>query len=125
MVNKGMAYGTARAVGDWGEDLVARFVAEQGWEVLDRNWRCPAGEIDLVARDGTTLVFVEVKTRRSTRFGSPVEAVTRAKLARLRRLAWTYVKDCDQHTECIRIDVVGILIRRNQRPQLQHLQGVA
>ena len=71
-----------RTLGRYGEDLAARYLGERGMQVLDRNWRCEHGEIDLVALDGDCLVVCEVKTRRSTAFGEPVEAVTWRKAAR-------------------------------------------
>ena len=74
-----------------GEELAARYLAEQGWVVLDRNWRCTHGEIDLVARDGDCLVFCEVKTRRGLGYGSPTEAIAYAKLHRLRQLAAEWI----------------------------------
>ena len=79
--------GVRNAVGAWGEDLAARHLVEQGMVILDRNWRCDLGELDLVARHEGTLVVCEVKTRRGEGFGSPAEAVTWRKAARLRRLA--------------------------------------
>jgi len=76
-----MPHRVARAVGDYGEQVACAHLTDAGLEVLERNWRCDQGELDIVARDGDTLVFCEVKTRRSDRFGSPLEAVTRAKAA--------------------------------------------
>ena len=78
-----------RALGTSGEDAVARWYEREGYEILDRNWRVREGEIDLVVRRGTTVVFCEVKTRRGTGFGFPAEAVTVAKQRRLRGLALT------------------------------------
>ena len=80
-----------QALGAYGERLAARLLVEQGLVVLDRNWRCPAGEIDLVLRDGDVLVVCEVKTRTSSVCGTPHEAITPVKLARLRRLAAAWV----------------------------------
>ena len=85
--------GVANAVGAYGERLAARYLVESGMQILDRNWRCDQGEIDIVAMDGTCLVIVEVKTRRSLAFGSPVEAVSAVKAARLRRLAGCWLAD--------------------------------
>ncbi len=112
------------AVGRYGEDLAARYVDEVGWRVLDRNWRCPAGELDLVALEGDELVAVEVKTRRSIAFGHPSEAVTARKLARLRRLTalWLAAHD-DVRPASVRIDVVAVLLGSGA-PQLEHLVGV-
>jgi putative endonuclease len=67
--------------GKYGERVAAQHLEAAGFEVLDRNWRCPQGELDIVARDGAALVFVEVKTRSSTKFGEPAEAVDRNKCA--------------------------------------------
>ena len=85
---------TARrlALGAYGERLAARHLVEQGMVVLDRNWRCSAGEIDLVLRDADVLVVCEVKTRSSSVCGSPHEAITPAKLDRLRRLADRWIR---------------------------------
>lgn len=112
------------AVGRHGEEVVARALADQGWEVLDRNWRCPLGEIDIVARDGADAVAVEVKTRRSASFGSPLEAVTWVKLARLRRLAAAWLAAQDRTFDGVRIDVVGVTLPRAGAAILTHVRGV-
>lgn len=118
------------ALGAYGEDLAASYLVNQGLEIEQRNWRCGQGEVDIVAVDRGELVFCEVKTRRSTRFGHPVEAVTPRKLARLRKLAglWLKAQTCngrDQETFTgVRIDVVGVLVEPGIRPQLTHLKAV-
>jgi putative endonuclease len=81
-----------QALGSHGETLAARWYAERGYEILDRNWRVAEGEIDLVVRRDRVLVFCEVKTRTSNRFGAAAEAVTPAKRRRLRRLAIIYLR---------------------------------
>jgi putative endonuclease len=111
-------------VGRHGEDVVARALEEQGWEVLARNWRCPIGEIDIVARDGADAVAVEVKTRRSATFGSPLEAVTRVKRARLRRLAAAWLAAQERHFDGIRIDVVGVVLPPAGAAVLTHVRGI-
>ena len=78
------------ALGRYGEELAARYLRERGLRVLERNWRCPEGEIDIVALDGDCLVVCEVKTRAGTGVGDPVEAVTWEKAMRLRRLSAAY-----------------------------------
>ena len=113
-----------RALGRYGEDLAARYLTEQGWQVVDRNWRCAHGEIDLIARDGDCLVFCEVKTRTTERFGGAVEAVDRRKAARLRRLVAAWLQCHDERAVRIRIDVIGILRPRRGPAQLRHLVGV-
>jgi putative endonuclease len=113
-----------RALGHYGEQLAARYLTERGFEVLDRNWRCPRGELDLVARDGDCLVFCEVKTRRSVRYGDPVEAVTWTKAARLRGLAAAWLASHDERAPRIRIDVIAIVRPVRGRAQIKHLVGV-
>ncbi len=98
-----------RALGAEGEDRAARWYLSHGYEVLDRNWRCQDGELDLVVARGRTLVVVEVKTRRTDRFGSPAEAVTIAKQRRIRRLALRWVVATGARPTAMRFDVVAIL----------------
>lgn len=111
-------------VGRYGEDVALAHVVAAGWTVLDRNWRCRDGELDLVALDGTELVAVEVKTRRSTRFGHPAQAVTREKLARLRRLTALWLAAHDVHPASVRVDVVAVLVPGRGAAQVDHLVGV-
>jgi putative endonuclease len=113
-----------RTLGRYGEELAARYLAEQGLLVVDRNWRCAHGEIDLVARDGDCLVFCEVKTRRTERFGGAVEAVDRRKVATLRRLVAAWLQSHDERAVRVRIDVIGILRPHRGPAQLRHLVGV-
>ena len=97
------------SLGKAGEDLAERYLLDRGMSVIERNWRCEHGEVDVVAVDGACLVICEVKTRRSVAFGEPVEAVTHAKAARLRRLAAAYVRDHETGCAAVRVDVLGIL----------------
>ena len=99
-----------RIVGGFGECLAARHLIGQGMILLDRNWRCPTGELDLLLRDGDDLVVCEVKTRRSTTFGLPVEAVVPAKVRRLRRLAGRWLATRRFRPRDIRFDVVSVLL---------------
>jgi putative endonuclease len=125
MANSDAAHDDPRRVlGAWGERLAARYLQDRGVEVVDRNWRCRHGEIDIVARDGDCLVFCEVKTRRSQRFGSPVEAVHWEKAARLRRLAAAWLQEHDMHAPRVRIDVIGILLVDGSPARLRHLESV-
>jgi putative endonuclease len=100
--------GYRRRLGAQGEALAAMRYEAAGYEVLDRNWRCAEGEIDLVCRSGTTLVICEVKTRRSAAFGSPAEAVTIAKRRRLRRLGARWLRAHDIHCQEVRFDVAAV-----------------
>jgi putative endonuclease len=100
------------ALGAWGEDRAADYLAAHGWWIEERNWRCRAGEIDLVAWDPgeDSWVAVEVKTRRGAVFGDAIEAVTSAKAGRLRTLARQWLDSRAAGHGRIRIDVVGIVV---------------
>ncbi|MEO6318936.1 MAG: YraN family protein [Acidimicrobiales bacterium] len=98
-----------RAFGAAGEERAAAWYREHGYEILDRNWRCKEGELDLVVRSRRELVFVEVKTRRTDRFGIPAEAITPAKQRRLRVLAGQYLAATEARAGSLRFDVVSIL----------------
>lgn len=99
-----------RRLGAQGEDVAADWYTKQGYEVVARNWRCREGELDLIVRSGRTYVFCEVKTRTSTAFGAPVEAVTRDKQMRIRRLAARWLQDgAPGPAKDIRFDVASVL----------------
>ena len=111
-----------RSLGDRGEDMAAAHLKKQGYKILERNYRTPIGEIDLVARHQGALVFIEVKTRRSRRFGSPQEAVHPAKQERLRNLAEYYLQQQGLGEVTVRFDVVGILWQE-EKPQIEVIEG--
>ena len=113
-----------RALGAYGETLAERELTGQGMVVLDRNWRCPAGEIDLVLRDGDTLVVCEVKTRSSGACGQPLEAVTERKVARLRRLAASWLAAHPVRPVDVRLDMVGVLRPRRGVSIVEHVRGI-
>ena len=96
-------------LGNEGERLAARYLRRQGYKILARRYRTALGELDLVARDGACIVFVEVKTRRSTVAGQPHEAVDRAKQAQLTRLALAFLKRYRRLEQPARFDVVSII----------------
>lgn len=114
------------ALGRYGEELAARLLTDAGMSVLERNWRCRAGEIDIVALDGDALVICEVKTRSEGAFEHPMAAVTPAKADRLRRLAELWL---DRHggppPGGVRIDLVGVVLPRRGAPLAEHARGVA
>ncbi|KQY59578.1 hypothetical protein ASD11_08470 [Aeromicrobium sp. Root495] len=114
-----------QAVGAYGEDVAARHLQEIGMVVLDRNWTCRYGEIDIVARDGTTLVVCEVKTRTSDRYGSPLDAITPSKATRLRRLVAHWLEVHDVQPPAVRIDVVSVLVPPRGGPRVERIAGVA
>lgn len=116
--------GHNRRLGAWGEELAARHLCARGMTLLDRNWRCDVGEIDLVLRSGHTLVVCEVKTRTSHAFGSPLEAVDRHKAERLQRLAWRWARTHQVRPRDIRIDLVGVTLPARGEPTIEHVEGV-
>ena len=114
-----------QALGAYGEALAARHLVAQGMVLLDRNWRCAEGELDLVLRDGHDLVVCEVKTRRGVACGTPHEAITPAKLARLQELAVRWLHEHEvPHPPGIRIDLVAILRPRRGPSVVEHVRGV-
>jgi putative endonuclease len=107
-----------KELGQAGEEMAAAALKKQGYKVLERNYVTPLGEIDLIARQGKTVVIVEVKTRKSTRFGSPQEAVSAAKQDKLRRLADYYLKEKRLNGATVRFDVVAITLI-NAGPEIE------
>jgi putative endonuclease len=111
-------------LGAAGECAAVRYLVKQGMAMLDRNWRGASGEVDVIARDGDALVFVEVKTRRSRRFGQPVEAIVPAKVRRMRRLAAQWLAVSRVRPREVRFDVVSVLPQRDgEPPRIEHLRA--
>ncbi|HEY0643967.1 MAG TPA: YraN family protein [Nocardioides sp.] len=113
-----------RLLGERGETIAARHLVGLGMVLLDRNWRCEAGEIDLVLRDGNVLVICEVKTRTSTDYGEPLEAIDRRKADRLRRLGARWLRAHDCHPDDIRIDMVGVLAAAGRPVEVEHVEAI-
>lgn len=113
-----------QALGAYGEDVAARFLTEAGMVLLDRNWRCPEGEIDLVLRDGRVLVVCEVKTRTSYLCGTPHEAITDTKLDRLQRLGRAWMQSHGVVAEGARVDLVAVLRPAKGPAVVDHVRGV-
>lgn len=111
-------------LGARGEALAALHLIDSGLEVVDRNWRSKYGELDIVARDGDVLVFVEVKTRSGTGYGTPAESVTYTKQQRIRRLALAWLDDRGSPWVRVRFDVIAILLTREGDPVVSHLRAV-
>jgi putative endonuclease len=118
-------YAQRKALGDRGEQLATDFLRTHGLHILDRNWRCAAGELDIVAADGSVLVAGEVKTRTSRRFGTPLEAVTPDKLARLHRLVRQWAAEHRARYSAVRVDIVCVLIRDSAPVHIEHIIGAA
>lgn len=112
---------TGRGAGDWGEDLALRYLEERGYAVIERNYRTRYGEIDLIARQGDALVFVEVKLRRGRGYGDPLEAVIPRKQQAIRSMAEQYLAERDPEYDELRFDVIGILAGGGP-PEITHLE---
>jgi putative endonuclease len=111
-----------KQTGRQGEDIAASFLTGKSCKIIERNWRCSAGELDLIVADGDTLVFVEVRTRSGSRFGLAEESITPAKQARLIELAQTYLQESAAPLQSWRIDVVTVQLGRGL-PQVNHIEN--
>jgi putative endonuclease len=112
--------GKNKALGRRGEEAAARFLYKRGYEIIERNWKCFAGEVDLIARDGDALVFVEVKTRSDASHGFPSEAVTAKKRDKYERIALAYVSNHDLGEMIVRFDVISVVVCGADRALLKH-----
>lgn len=110
-----------RASGGLGEEIARRYLVRKGHEILERNYRTRRGELDLISRHGRTLVIVEVKLRRSTGYGDPLEAVTPRKQETIRLMAEEYLSEREPEHHDLRFDVVGILLRTGV-PEITHVE---
>ena len=114
-----------QALGAYGETVAERTLTlDEGMVLLDRNWRCAEGELDLVLREGEVLVACEVKTRRSDTSGAPHEAVDSVKLQRLHRLVWRWAEEHGVRAEEVRVDLVAVLRPRRGPALVDHVRGL-
>lgn len=111
-------------IGALGENIAVEYLGEQGMVVLERNWRCRYGEVDVIGEDDGTVVFVEVKTRTGGGYGTPAEAVTHAKQARIRRLAALWLREQPRGWPTVRFDVVAVVLAPGCVPETTHLEAV-
>ena len=110
-------------LGRWGEDEAERYLKRKGYTIVGRNFRCRYGEIDIIALEGTELVFIEVKTRRNLNYGLPCESVTAAKIRHLRRAVAYYAATCPVRYRSVRLDVVEILATEG-RVDIRHIENI-
>ncbi|KIL35273.1 endonuclease [Cohnella kolymensis] len=112
------------AVGRAGEEAAARHLADLGYTVIERNWRCRSGEIDLIAHDGATIVFIEVRSRSNpTRFGTAVEAVNARKCRQVREVAAYYLRQQAGFERSVRFDVIAVTFLQDGISEIKHLPG--
>lgn len=115
-----------QALGARGEEIAANYLAARGFDLIARNWRCKYGELDLLMRDGETIVAIEVKSRSGPGFGSALEAITMRKAARLRRLLLEWATETGNRGRALRVDAVGITMRAaGQPPHIDHLRAIS
>jgi len=107
---------TRRDTGILGEKLAGEFLEKQGYQIWQTNYRCPEGEIDIVATHGDDLVFIEVRTKKDLEFGSPEESITRRKMEKLREVVARYRQTHENLPASWRIDVVAIELGKNNKP---------
>lgn len=100
-----------RELGRKGENIAADYLKKQGYEIMERNYHTRYGEIDIVCKNNHSLIFVEVKTRRNTTYGTPEEAVTPRKIEHLKKAAYVYLQGQDKYYKELRFDVIGILLQ--------------
>lgn len=110
-------------VGKYGEDLAEQYLRDRGYLIVDRNWRCASGEIDLVASHHGRYIFVEVKTRNGSGFGHPFEAITAQKVARMRRLVSQWCLANQKSGVDVRLDAIAVVISGG-RVAVEHLKQV-
>jgi len=112
-----------KETGRVGEEAAARYLSGLGWTILRRNYSCPIGEIDIIAQEGDTLVFAEVRTRTGIKFGMPQESINQTKQHKLRQLAWFYLKATGQTDAGCRFDVVGVILdnKSGEIKEIEHI----
>jgi putative endonuclease len=113
----------SNALGAYGERVATRVLTDAGMRIVSRNWRGRGGELDIVARDGDTIVFCEVKTRRGTAFGAPVEAVNPAKVRRLRALAAQWLRAHPEARGEVRFDVISVVLGQRGPARIEHIRA--
>jgi putative endonuclease len=115
--------GQKQILGKYGENVAANFLQDRGYAILERNWRCEIGEIDLIAKHKEFVVFVEVKTRSGHGFGHPFEAITKQKVSRMRQLAAKWVSSHNLPDLSLRLDAISVLVL-DGKVAIEHLKQV-
>jgi putative endonuclease len=123
MVDGALPKSDNKSLGVRGEEIAVAFLKGRKYTVVERNFRCKGGEVDIIARDGKTLVFVEVKARRNAAYGPPQLAVTPFKQRQISKAALTWLAKNRLQDACARFDVIAILLRDHDVPDIEHFQN--
>lgn len=110
-----------KKLGDWGEEQAKKYLESKGLTILEKNYRCKLGEIDLIAFDGEYLVFIEVKTRTSDAYGFPMEAVGKRKQTKYIQIASVYTKEKSLYGRSFRFDIVEVMVSRQGQGTINHI----
>ncbi len=114
---------STKKTGNKGEDLAASILVKKGYQIVERNYRYGKGEIDLIAKDGDVLVFIEVKTRKNLEYGPPELAVTKGKQRQIRKIAEAYLYEKEITNSDCRMDVIAVQFYQNQKPRINHIEN--
>ncbi|MFC1712891.1 YraN family protein [Candidatus Poribacteria bacterium] len=113
-----------KEVGAKGEKLAAKFLKRKGYKIIQRNYNCKLGEIDIIAEQDRTIIFVEVKTRRTQEFGPPQNAITAAKRSQISKVALFYIREKKLVDQSCRFDVIGITFSpESRKPEIEHIEN--
>lgn len=115
--------GTKR-IGDMGEEVAAKYLRKKGYKILDRNYRCRFGEIDIIAKLKDYYVFVEVKTRRNENYGRPVESINTVKIKHILKTIQFYLSQNRIHNSNIRVDAIEVLMNRKDYAKINHIENI-
>lgn len=110
-----------KELGKWGEDQSYQYLIDNGYRIVYQNYRCPLGEIDIVASKDSQLIFVEVKTRRSTSFGTPAEAVNYRKQMKYHKTALHFINESKSHNSSYRFDIMEVVVKQNDTFDINHI----
>ena len=111
-----------RELGSYGEQLANTYLKRQGYDIIETNWRCPLGELDIITRKDDVLVFVEVRTRRAAA-DTALESVVPLKQKRLQNLVYTYLSEHDLDDVQWRIDVIAVAVSPHEQPIIEHVEN--
>ena len=114
-----------RTKGNIGEDLAVKYLKKHGYKIVERNYTCQFGEIDIIAKDKDTIVFVEVKTRTNLNFGHPFEAINKTKLQHIYQTGLFYLQNTKEKYKNYRIDIIGITTNSDEKtPKVEHIKNI-